>query len=118
MANKRQLKKNIKAVCGDLAAEILIARNMFNGFDNKAVESIVCEIAELQVSTLARTTFAFDKDAKSYGDRHAYNKARAAYNRQAYNKLSSDFKAGVLKIVKDMNASMPQELRQANAAEK
>ena len=35
MANKRRLKKAIKAVCGDLAGECLVARDLVPNIDTK-----------------------------------------------------------------------------------
>ena len=40
MANKRELKKEIKYVCGDLAAECLLAKNFVKGVDAKAMTEI------------------------------------------------------------------------------
>lgn len=114
MANKRQLKKNIKAVCGDLAAEILISSSVCQGFDPKAVNEIVAEIAQLQVNSLAPASFGFDHGAASYENGRQYHAARSAYFRKAYNELRANFKESVLKIVKDMNAAMPKEMREAN----
>jgi hypothetical protein len=50
MANKRDLKKEIKYVCGDLAAECLLAKNYVKGVDAKAMKEIITKIADLQIS--------------------------------------------------------------------
>ena len=44
MTNKRQLKKYIHNVCGDLASEILIACQLFDGYDEVAVEKVIIDI--------------------------------------------------------------------------
>ena len=116
MANKRQLKKHVRYVCGDLAAEILIASHMLKGFDRKEVTAIVGDIATLQTKTLQNASFAFDKAAHDYADHAEYRKARRKYFAAAYKKLLADFNESVLAIVKKMNAAMPQEVKDANKA--
>lgn len=112
MANKRQLKKHVQAVCGDLACQLLIAQQLFGGFDEKQVNNIVAEIALLQESVMSNCTFAFDKTEREFESRHAYNVARRDYNRKAYKKLAQEFNDGVLDIVKKMNAALPQDLKE------
>ncbi len=91
MANKRQLKKRISYVCGEIASEILLAYYIVKDIDRAAVDKIVCDVAELQADTIARVSFSFDKVAKDFTDRKAYNAARAKYNAQAYGKLRAEF---------------------------
>lgn len=114
--NKRQLKKKINYVCGDMAAEILIARHLSAGFDDDKVAAVIGNIAELQVKTIGHTSFAFDKSERDFENRAAYLKAKHAYNRQAYKTLNAEFDKGVASIVKEMNAAMPQAVKDANKA--
>ncbi len=111
MTNKRQLKKYVHYVCGDLAAEIILARRLFDGYDNDAVNNIIIEIAALQETTIANVSFDFDKVAKDFESRAAYHKALRAYNHTAYGKLVEDFHKGVGEIVKKMNEITPQQVR-------
>ncbi len=111
MTNKRQLKKYVKYVCGDLAAEIIIARHIFDGYDNKAVEKLVLDIAQLQETTLANISFAFDKAKHDFASAAEYRKALTTYRHTAYKKLLDEFHNGVEAIVKEMNAITPQTVR-------
>ncbi len=65
MANKRNLKKAVKAVCGNIAGECIIARNLIPGIDADKMNKIVIDIADLQYQTIANVSFSFDK-----GKRH------------------------------------------------
>lgn len=112
MSSKRDLKKYICNVCGDLAANLLMARAAFGGFDNKRVAEIIDEIAELQVNTLSKVSFSYDKVSKDFPDEADYRKARSAYYRQGYDKLCCDFDARVAEIVKEMNAVLPAEAKE------
>lgn len=116
MANKQQLKKHIRYVCGDLAAEIMIAAHMLRGFDKAEVSKIVGQIAALQEQTLKNVSFSFDKAARDFDNKAAYRKARTEYFHKAYHKLLADFGESVQKIVDQMNAAMPQEVKDANKA--
>ncbi len=108
MANKRLLKKNIRRVCGDLAAEIVYAASVNENFSTEKVCNIVKKIAELQVTALDMVTFSFDKSASEFDNRHEYNKARKAYNKKAYRNLCNKFDAAVQTIVKAMNDARPK----------
>ena len=50
MANKRILKKQIRYVCGDIAAECILAMNFIEGIDVEKMLSLVFEVASLQTS--------------------------------------------------------------------
>ena len=41
MANKRELKKEIRKVCGDIAAECLLAKYLIKGADGKALNAVI-----------------------------------------------------------------------------
>lgn len=116
MTNKRQLKKYIHRACGDMAAELLVARALWDGFKDQEVNAIVNDIAELQVKALEDCTFAFDKARRDYDNIAAYNKARAEYNKKAYGTLLRKFHESMAEIVKKMNAAMPENVRKANIA--
>ena len=108
MANKRDLKKEIKYVCGDLAAECLLAKNYVKGVDAKAMKEIITKIADLQISALNNVTFVFDKLPKDFESGAAYRKARAEYFKKAFSSLREKFYDKVNALVKEMNAALPQ----------
>lgn len=114
MANKRELKKEIRYVCGDLAAECLLAKNFVKGVDKKAMNEIIAKIADLQVSALNNVTFSFDKLPHDFDSGYGYRKARAAYFKKAFASLRGKFYDKVNEIVKEMNAAVPQEVRDNN----
>ena len=112
MANKRQLKKRISYVCGELAGEIITAYHILNGLDTAAVNKVVCDIAALQTHARRNVNVAFDKAPRDFANRCDYNKARRAYYKAAYSSLRKEFGEKVLAIVKEMNAAIPESERQ------
>lgn len=114
MANKRDLKKLIKYVCGELAGECIIARDLLPGMDFDKMNEVIFMIAELQATTLDRVNFGFDKAKKDFAIAKEYNDARKKYYAAAYATLRADFNAQVDSIVKAMNAQLSDEQKEAN----
>ena len=112
MSSKRKLKKRITTICGDLAADMLLASH-FENVDYEKVRKVVTDIASLQQETLSHATFAYDKAAKDFESRGAYNRARSKYNAAAYRRLNEDFTKRATEIVKEMNLAIPADVREA-----
>ena len=113
MANKRQLKKQIRYMCGDIAADVLIAGRL-EELNTENVAKFINALANLQVQSLQNATFSFDKTRKDFENRALYNKARAKYFRQGYDKLRENIFTTINEIVKDINAALPAEVKAAN----
>lgn len=114
MANKRQLKKQIRYICGDIAGECIMARNFIPGIDAEKMNEVIYGVAALQTSSLKRVTFGYDKVKADFETAHAYNKARNKYFAEAYSKLIADFNAGVNQLVKAMNEALPASQKAAS----
>lgn len=114
MANKRILKKQVKYVCGDLAAECILAMKFIDGINENEMSNIIYKIAEIQTSTLQRVSFSYDKNAADFESAHTYAIARTKYFKQAYNTLKTDFNKNIQEIVKLMNTQLPQSQKDAN----
>lgn len=109
MANKRNLKKQIHYICGDIAGESLLAKHIIPGINAEAMTEVIVKVAELQATALRRVNIAFDKTPKDFDNKSQYNAAKAKYYHQAYAKLSEAFNNQILSVVKDMNAAMPKK---------
>ncbi len=114
MSSKRSLKKNVRYVCGDLAAECILAKAYVEGVDEKVMSNIVIKIAQLQEATLRKISFCFDKVSKDFESKSKFNKQKSEYMKAAYRSLKSDFNKKVLDIVKEMNTALPQSQKDLN----
>jgi len=114
MANKRNLKKQVRYICGDLATECLIAAEYVKDIDKEKMRDIVARIAVLQENALKNISFSFDKVPSDFTSLKDYNTARAKYFRQAFHAYHSKFNSRVMEIVKEMNAALPAEAKEAN----
>lgn len=115
MATKRDLKKAIKATCDDLASQIFMARHLIPGVNCQQMEEAMIRVAALKDDSLQKINISFDKCAKSFGNTGEYKKAREAYFHKAYNKLISEFNAGLDEIVELMNKALPSAPANAQA---
>ncbi len=109
MSNKRNLKKYIAVVCGDLAAQCIMAANLIKGVDIKKMNELVVKIAMLQDNAMRKVTVAFDKQPKDFESMKAYHKAHRAYYHAAYKSLNESFRKSVEEIISEMNAALPKK---------
>ena len=94
MSSKRSTKKQIRYVCGALAAECILAKTFIPGVKADDMATIVIEIAKLQSASL--------------------KKASIAENKTAFHAVTADFNKNVSEIVKKMNSVLPQEQKELN----
>ena len=112
MSNRRNFKKYVRAVCGDLAAGILETSYAFEGVKHSDVRAIISDIATLQVDTLAKAGVAYDK-CPSAMEAGEYRKARRTYFHKAYKALADEFNNSVKDILKKINAALPADVRES-----
>lgn len=114
MANKRNLKKQIRYICGSVAGECLIAREFINGIEPGKMNDVILHAAELQSSAIQKVSVAFDKTPRDFNSTREYHAAKRAYYAKAYAKLREEFNNSIQQIVKEMNGLLPAAQREAN----
>ncbi len=114
MSSKRNLKKLVRCMCGDMAAECIIAKTVVPGIDPDVMSALVIKIACLQDQTLRKFTFCYDKVSADFESPAAYRKARHEYMVRAYRSIKTEFNKQVDDIVKEMNAALPQAQKELN----
>ena len=114
MSNKRDLKKTIRYMCGDLAVECLLAAEYLPDVDSDKMKSIVFQIADLQQHSLANCSVSFDKTAKNFDSVHDYRKAKKAYYNKTYKSFVAEYNNRVAQIVKEMNSLLSEQQRELN----
>ncbi|MDE5745692.1 MAG: hypothetical protein K2H84_08585 [Paramuribaculum sp.] len=109
MANKRQLKKQIRYICGDIAAECALAKYIVDGINREAMNDALIKIADLQEETLSRVNVTFDKLPKDFESLKAYNKAKTEFTNKAFASINAEFSKDIQEIVKQMNNALPHK---------
>ena len=116
MANKRQIKKRIQYVCGQMAAELLLAQFIVSGIKDEDVNRIVCNIAALQSEAIGHVSVSFDKVPRDFDNRSEYNKARRRYYRAAFAHLRQEMYEKANAILKKINSEVPADQRKLLAS--
>ena len=109
MSSKRNLKKQIRYACGDIAGECIISSMVDERIDRKQMEAVVIKVAELQTSCLEKTNITFDKTPKDFDSIVDYRKAHRHYFAKAFASLRETFNKSVEEIVKEMNKALPKD---------
>lgn len=114
MANKRDLKKQIHYICGEMAINCIFTRDCFDDVNRDRLNDIIVEIANLQSQSLRHVSISFDKAAHDFESKREYKKQANAYYRKAYKALVDNFNNKLQDIVKEMNAELSPEQREIN----
>lgn len=109
MANKRQLKKEIRYICGDIAAECALAKYLVEDINSDAMDEALRNIAALQEETLSRVNVNFDKVPKNFETLKAYNDAKFSFMNKAFTSITDEFNKRVQEIVDKMNTALPHK---------
>lgn len=109
MANKRQLKKQVRYICGDVAAECAMAKYLIDGVNRETLNEALRHVAALQEQTLARVSSNFDKVPRDFESKKEYGKARHQFYTKAFTSLRADFNTRLQEIVKEMNSALPSK---------
>lgn len=103
MKSKRDLKKQIRYICGDMVGECMLIGEISAPEKQDEVAQLIVDIAVLQESTISKISFSFDKGHGDFADAKAYRHARGKYYRAAFSKLHDDFNTSLRELVHRMN---------------
>lgn len=108
MANKRQLKKEIRYICGEVAAECALAKHLVEDVNKDVMNDSLRDVAALQEETLSRVNVNFDKVPKNFDSLKAYNIAKKNFMDKAFKALTDEFNKRVQEIIDKMNSALPK----------
>lgn len=103
MQSKRDLKKQIRYICGDLVGECLLIGEVCPEEKLEDLNRLIIDLAVLQETTVSHTNFSYDKSPKDFPTLHDYKKARSAYYREAFTTLHKQFNTALSDCVHRMN---------------
>ncbi|MDE5899741.1 MAG: hypothetical protein K2H33_00115 [Muribaculaceae bacterium] len=103
MKSKRDLKKQIRYICGDIVGECMLIGEISTPEKQDEVAQLIVDTAVLQESTISKISFSFDKCRADFADAKAYRQARSQYYRAAFSKLHDEFNTVVRELVHRMN---------------
>lgn len=103
MNSKRDLKRQIRYICGDLVGECMLLGEIVADDKQDEVAQLIIDLAVLQENTISHASFAFDKSRRDFQSAADYNKARAAYHRAAFATLHREFNTAIADCLHRMN---------------
>ncbi len=114
MANKREFKKNAELLGSDLCENMMVAWYNVEGADKKAISEAIGKILAGVENARSRSNIFFDRGAKSFENRKEYSKAKAEFFKKLFDKIIGEFNDVVTDALKQYNAALPQEVKDAN----
>lgn len=118
MSSVKDLKKEVRRVCNQIASEAMTAAAVLGGKAGKEMAAVVTDVANLQTNALAAASFRFDKLPTDFPTKKDYNRARSEFFANAYRSYREKFLGHVEEIVAKMNAALPKAKDQADAVAK
>lgn len=103
MQSKRDLKKQVRYICGDLVGECLLIGEICPEEKLGELNQLIVDIAVLQEDTVSKANFSFDKSVRDFPSAHDFKKAKSAYYREAYATLHKQFNGALSDAVHRMN---------------
>lgn len=103
MQSKRDLKKQIRYICGDLVGECLLIGEICPEDKQNELGQLIVDLAVLQENTLSHCNFSYDKTSRDFATPAEYRRAKSAYYRSAYAALHQKFNARLSELVHKMN---------------
>lgn len=114
MANKQEYKKYVEAVGASACEAMMATYYNVDGVDKNeianAIEKVLCAVAAAR----SKANVTFDKGPKAYEDLKSYSKAKTAFYKQLFTKISDDFTQDLDAALKQFNSAIPQNIKEDN----
>ena len=105
MANKREFKKYVNAVCESIINDMMTAYYHVEEVDKTAVEAAVADILMATENAILKSGIKF-----------AYHNAKRNFFKSLYRKINKEFSNNVNAAIKKFNAAIPASIKDANKA--
>ena len=114
--NKRDYKKYVENFGNSACASMVEVYDTVDNVDKdkvaKAIEKVICATAAAK----SNADVTFDKGVKAFSTLVEYSKAKKAFYRQLFEKITKDFYNEIEEAVKLFNSGVPEEVKQENKA--
>lgn len=113
MANKRQFKKSVDALSSALVNEMMASFYNEKEADHNKINEAIQKIAAAMVKARKNSNILFGKALKEFADMAEYNKAKAQFTKEKYDKAISDYNDALGEALKAYNEGMPKNKPEA-----
>lgn len=113
MPNKREFKKYVDALGSSVIEQMTIAYYNIEGADREAIaEAVTKTLCAVGKAKNAANHF-MGKGMRQFADHQAYAKAKRAYFKELFGKITDEFNADVNEALKKFNAALPESAKAA-----
>lgn len=109
MANKRDFKKSVEALSSALADEMMASYYNEKEADREKISQAIAKVVAAMGKAKKSASKIFDKKVKEFDHLAAYNKAKAEFTRQNYDKAIADYNEALGEALKVYNEGMPKK---------
>jgi len=114
MSNKREFKKYVEAVGASACETMMSAYYNVESVDKAEVEKAMGMVLGAVGVARANSNVSFDKGPKAFENHAEYAKAKQAFFKKLFAKISEDFMAEFEAALKIFNAAVPQVAKDVN----
>lgn len=114
MANKREFKKYVDALGASACDEMMYAYYTVEGADKDAISNAIEKVLLATNKARMNSNVFFDKGVKAFNDVKEYSKAKDAFFKALFEKVSTEFSEEINSALKDFNAALPADEKQKN----
>ena len=114
MANKREFKKYVDALGASACDEMMYAYYTVEGADKDAISKAIEKVLLATNKARMNSNIFFDKGVKAFNDLKEYSKAKDAFFKALFEKVSTEFSEEINSALKDFNAALPANEKQKN----
>lgn len=114
MANKREFKKFVDALGASVCDEMMYSYYNVEGADKKAIKDSMEKVILAINRARENANIFFDRGVKSFEDKKAYSKAKEAFFKALFHKVSTEFSTELDAALKTFNAALPADAKEKN----
>lgn len=112
--NKRDFKKYVESVGDSACAQMVDIYDSVDKIDKEKVANAVEKVLGAVAAAKSNADVTFDKGVKAFDNIVEYSKAKKAFFRQLFKKISEDFVKELEEALKEFNAAVPDEVKAQN----
>lgn len=114
--NKRDFKKYVESLGDSACASMVDVYETVENVDKSKVADAVEKVISATAAAKSNADVTFDKGVKAFGSLKEYSKAKRAFFKQLFNKITEDYYKELEEAVKEFNSAIPEEVKAENKA--
>lgn len=112
MANKREFKKALDFMGGELCENMMLTYVNEEKSDKKKISEAIGKILAATDSARKNANIFFDRGPKGYADRKAYSKEKRNFFKTLFDKIVTDYNEAISESLKIFNSALPESVKE------